>query len=101
MDPEAFRRLAHAAADLVADHLAGIHDGPVFTPMTVAERAALLERPLPDRGAPPETLLELVRREVLPHPMGNGHPRFFGWVNSPPAPVGVVADFLAAALGPS
>ena len=22
--------------------------------------------------------------------MGNGHPRFFGWVNSPPAPVGVV-----------
>ena len=33
--------------------------------------------------------------------MGNGHPRFFGWVNSPPAPVGIVADFLAAALDPS
>jgi glutamate/tyrosine decarboxylase-like PLP-dependent enzyme len=101
MDPEAFRRLAHAAADLVADHLGRIAEGPVFAPMTPPERAALLERPLPDDGAGPETLLALVGREVFAHPMGNGHPRFFGWVNSPPAPVGVLADFLAAALNPS
>jgi hypothetical protein len=99
--PDAFRRLAHAAVDLIADHLDGIRDRPVFAPMTPAERATLLERPLPDRGASPETLLALVGREVFPHPMGNGHPRFFGWVNSPPAPVGIVADFLAAALDPS
>jgi glutamate/tyrosine decarboxylase-like PLP-dependent enzyme len=33
--------------------------------------------------------------------MGNGHPRFFGWINSPPTPVGVVGDLLAAALNPS
>src|SRR5439155_26994802 len=31
----------------------------------------------------------------------NGSPRFFGCVNSPPAPIGVAADFLAAALNPS
>ena len=99
--PDAFRRFAHAAVDLIADHLDGIRDRPVFAPMTPAERAALLERPLPDRGASPETLLALAGREVFAHPMGNGHPRFFGWVNSPPAPVGIVADFLAAALDPS
>ena len=46
-------------------------------------------------------MLERFRAAVLPHGMGNGHPRFFGWVNSPPAPIGVVADFLAAALNPS
>ena len=101
MSSDAFRRLAHAAVDLIADHLDGIRDRPVFAPMTPAERAAFLERPLLDRGASPETLLALVKREVFPHPMGNGHPRFFGWVNSPPAPVGIVADFLAAALDPS
>jgi glutamate/tyrosine decarboxylase-like PLP-dependent enzyme len=101
IDPDAFRRLAHQAADLVADHLAGIREGPVFAPMTPAERTALIERPLSDRGVPPDALLALVAREVFPHPMGNGHPRFFGWVNSPPAPVGIVADFLAAALDPS
>jgi aromatic-L-amino-acid/L-tryptophan decarboxylase len=33
--------------------------------------------------------------------MGNGSPRFFGWVNSPAAPLGVLAELLAAGLNPS
>ena len=101
MDPDAFRRLGHAAVDLIADHLGGIRSRPVFAPMTPGERAALLEHALADDGVAPETLLAFVGREVFAHPMGNGHPRFFGWVNSPPAPVGIVADFLAAAMDPS
>jgi Pyridoxal-dependent decarboxylase conserved domain len=42
LDPAAFRRLAHAAVDLVADYLGGIRERPVFAPMT----------PWPARGAP-------------------------------------------------
>src|SRR5881296_615183 len=101
LDPEHFRRLAHDTVDLVADYLAGISTRPVFRPMTPAERATLMQEPLGAAGIGPEVLLERVRAAVLPHAMGNGHPRFFGWVNSPPAPVGVLADFLAAALNPS
>jgi len=33
--------------------------------------------------------------------MGNSSPRFMGWVNSPPAPLGVIAELLAASLDPS
>ena len=33
--------------------------------------------------------------------MGNASPRFFAWVNSPPAPLGVIAELLAAGLDPS
>ena len=101
MDPAAFRQLAHAAVDLIADHLEGIDTRRVFTPMTPSERTALLERHLPHDGLDPDTLLALVGREVFTHPMGNGHPRFFGWINSPPTPVGIVGDLLAAALNPS
>ena len=101
LDPEHFRRLAHDTVDLVADYLAGIRTRPVFQPMTPAERATLMQEPLGAAGIGPEVLLERVRAAVLPHAMGNGHPRFFGWVNSAPAPVGVLADFLAAALNPS
>src|SRR5713101_2085026 len=101
LDPEHFRRLAHDTVDLVADYLAGLSTRPVFRPMTPAERATLMQEPLGAVGLGPEVLLERVRAAVLPHAMGNGHPRFFGWVNSPPAPVGVLADFLAAALNPS
>src|SRR5947199_277499 len=95
------RRLAHAAVDLAADYLAGIGAAPVFQPMRPAERATLMQEPLDAAGLARETGLERFRPAVLPHAMGNGHPRFFGWVNSPPAPIGIVADFLAAALNPS
>src|SRR5437899_10145996 len=101
LDPEDFRRLAHDTVDLVADYLAGISTRPVFRPMTPAERATLMQEPLGAAGVGPEVLLERVRAAVLPHAMGNGHPRFFGWVNSPPAPIGVLADLLAAAMNPS
>jgi glutamate/tyrosine decarboxylase-like PLP-dependent enzyme len=69
--------------------------------MKPEERGRLLEQALPDDGRDPRAILDLFRDAVLPHAMGNGHPRFFGWVNSPPAPLGVIADLLAAAMNPS
>ena len=101
IDRETLRQLAHAAVDLAVDHLSGVPDGAVFTPMTADERRELFEQRLPENGRAPDAILDLVRDAVLPHPMGNGHPRFFGWVNSPPAPLGAVADLLAAAMNPS
>lgn len=44
---------------------------------------------------------KLGTQSVEPYPFGNGHPRFYGWVNSPPALMGVFADMLAAAMNPS
>src|SRR2546427_432835 len=94
----------HAAGsreDLAGGPLGGMRGRAVSEPMKPDERRRLLEQPLPDDGREPRAILDLFRDAVLAHPMGNGHPRFFGWVNSPPAPLGVIADFLAAALNPS
>lgn len=101
LEPETFRRLGHAAVDLAADHLAGVRERPVFRPVPPEVRRALADGPLPEEGRDPEALLRAVAELVLPYPMGNGHPRFFGWVNSPPAPMGILGDLLAAALDPS
>lgn len=95
------RRAARSAADLAADHLAAVPDAPVWRPVPDADRAWLAEQPLPAAGRPLEDLLGDVRAHVLPYPMGNGHPRFFGWVNSPPSPAGVLVAPLAAAMNPS
>ncbi|MBF8190816.1 aminotransferase class V-fold PLP-dependent enzyme [Nonomuraea sp. K274] len=89
------------AAAIMADHLADDGDRPVWQPVPAGERAWLSGQNLPDTGRPLDELLEDVRAHVLPYPMGNGHPRFFGWVNSPPNPAGVVVEPLAAALNPS
>jgi aromatic-L-amino-acid decarboxylase len=101
MDEEEFRAGAARAVDLAAEHLAHIGDRPVFRPMTPDERRALLDLPFPSASQPLAPALDLARDLVLSHPMGNGHPRFFGWVNSPPSPAGVVAELLAAAANPS
>src|SRR5439155_17883496 len=66
-----------------------------------AERQSLLELPLPDAATAPDAILDLIAGQVLARPMGNGHPRFFGWINSPPVPFAALADLLAAALNPS
>jgi glutamate/tyrosine decarboxylase-like PLP-dependent enzyme len=101
MEPEEFRRLGYRAVDLATAHLAGLRQGPVFTPMTPDERRTLMAMPLATAPVAADALLDEVAALILTHPMGNGHPRFFGWVNSPPAPVAILAELLAATLNPS
>ena len=96
-----FRRLGYRAVDLAAEHLAQIPGGPVYRQMKAEDRERLMDLPLPDLPVTPDQLLDFIEREILTHPMGNGHPRFFGWVNSPPAMLAVLTEVLAAALNPS
>jgi len=56
---------------------------------------------LPERGTALDDLVATALHDVLPHAMGNGHPAFFGWVNPPPSPAGVIASLTAAAMNPS
>ena len=99
--PDDFRAAAHTAADLVSDYLDGLPDRPVWQPMEPGAREALLEAPLPEHGAGLAELLDFIGDRVMAAPMGNGNPRFFGWVNSAPAPAGVLATLAAAAMNPS
>ncbi|MFJ5228843.1 pyridoxal phosphate-dependent decarboxylase family protein [Kitasatospora sp. NPDC088391] len=96
-----FRSAALAAAELVADYLDGLPGRPVWEPMDPAARSALLDLELPEEGADFAALLKTVEERVMPHPMGNGSPRFFGWVNSAPQPAGVLAALAASAMNPS
>src|SRR5438309_1362027 len=89
---QAFRRAGHALVDGVADHLAALPSRPVWQPLPDALREQLRDLPLPERGGTLDDLVATVLSDVLPHAMGNGHPAFFGWVNPPPSPAGIVAS---------
>jgi aromatic-L-amino-acid decarboxylase len=97
----AFRSAAHALVDGVADHLAALPSGPVWQPLPDPLREQLLGLALPEQPAALDDLVTTALRDVVPHAMGNGHPAFFGWVNPPPAPAGVLASLAAAAMNPS
>lgn len=101
MHPEEFRAHGHAVVDLMADYLENLPVGPVWVPVPETIRAALGDQPLPLTGREFGELLDFASTNVLPHPFGNGHPRFFGWGNPPPALPGVLAEFMAAAINPS
>ena len=103
MDSATFRTLGHRLVDQVAALLEATPRGPVTrdaSPSAVRE-ALGLTGPLPASGSDPGPLLEQTARLLFEHSLHNGHPRFFGYVTASPAPIGMLADFLAARSRPS
>lgn len=89
------------AANWVADYLAAVPDGPVTRPRGLDERRWLASSPLRDEGRGLPEFTDFIDREVAPFPCGNGHPAFFGWINSPPAPAAIIAELLAVTINAS
>jgi glutamate/tyrosine decarboxylase-like PLP-dependent enzyme len=99
LPPDEVRRLGRLAADAVAEHREKLISRPVFG--KIGRDAWLFEEPLPADGLPFEDVLAFVREHVMPFPFGNSHPRFFGFINATADPVGITADYLAAAMNPN
>lgn len=95
LSPAETRRLGYLAATMVAEHRAGLLDGPVFGKVS---RGQDFREPLPEVGLPLKDVLAAVQNSILPYPFGNSHPRFFAFINATADPIGVVGDYLAAAM---
>jgi len=103
MDAATFRKLGHRLVDQLAEFLESLPRGPVTrdeAPSVVRE-ALDLTAPLPEKGTEAGPLLDETAQRLFAHSLFNGHPRFFGYITSPPAPIGILGDFLAAALNPN
>ncbi len=104
MTPAEFRRAGYALVDRIAEFLGWIDDRR--NPITRAEgprqvRAFLRGGGLPESGSPPAELIEKAAKALFDHSLFNGHPGFWGYVTSSPAPIGMLADLLAAAVNPN
>ena len=92
-DWDAFRASAHDMLNAAIDQMATARDGRVWTPMPDDQKAQL-DVPLPRAGGDPSALM----KAMLPHGVGNTHPRFFGWVHGSGTPSNISADIVAAAM---
>ena len=100
MSPGQFREVGHRLVDRIAERLAGIPHGrvkPDETPSQV-RRALRAEQALPAAGTDAGELMAEVVDLLFDHSLFNAHPRFFGYITSSPAPIGMFGDFLAAAI---
>lgn len=99
-DWDAFRELGHRMIEEMADYLEHLDDRPVWqeVPGEVREN---LERPVPAEPSDPGEVYKEFKRDILPYPIGNIHPRFFGWVEGNGTPTGALAELLAAVMNPN
>ena len=103
MDPAQFRQLGHALVDRLAAFLESVPARPVTPGETPTQARAALDatRPLPAEGTAAGPLLDRALELLADHSLFNGHPRFLGYITSSPAPIGMLGDFLAAAVNPN
>ncbi len=103
VSPDDFREAGHALVDRIADFLTSLPVRPVSPGEAPDEvRVALgSERGIPEEGAPLSSLVSEATDLLFQHSTFNGHPRFFGYITAAPAPVGMLADLLAAAVNPN
>jgi aromatic-L-amino-acid/L-tryptophan decarboxylase len=95
------KRFGYQVVDLIADYLTELPQRPVWEPYPPALAQSLLSEPVPQTGQEAGALLSEFASRIAPYPFGNGHPRYFAWVNSPPVITGIFAEALAAAMNPS
>ena len=100
MTGDQFRSLGHDLVDRIADFLSSIRTHPVTRAESPEQvRAALgATRLLPEAGQNPGALLRDAADLLFQHSLFNGHPRFYGYITSSAAPIGILADLLAAAV---
>jgi len=86
--------------DDMIGYLETVRDRPAWQPIPERVRASL-RAPLPQEPSDPERVYEEFRRDLLPYPLGNIHPRFWGWVIGTGTPLGALSEMLAATMNPN
>lgn len=94
-----FQKIGYQLIDTIADFFDEISEKPVSTTKSPKELQKILGNlPLPENGLPAESLIASTSKLLFDHSLFNGHPKFFGFITSSGAPIGVLADLLASSV---
>ncbi len=98
MEPEAFRALAHATVDQIADYLERLPSLPPLSRSQPGELADGLPLEAPIQGEPMAQILRDVDRLLLPGITHWAHPRFFAYFTSSGSAAGILGEMLTAGI---
>src|SRR5882762_4478095 len=93
------RQLGHRMVDEMLEYLRTARERPVWRPVP-AEVRERLSGAAPREPTAAAKVYEEFKRDVLPYPTGNIHPRFWGWVIGTGTPFAMLADMLASGMNP-
>ena len=103
LDPEdwnSMRELGHRMVDDMVRHLQTVRERPAWQPIP-AEVKDQFTVPAPETAEGAEKAYQDFQQLVLPYPLGNTHPRFWGWVIGTGTVLGMFAEMLAAGMNPN
>jgi len=86
--------------DEMLEYLRTVRERPVWRPVPADVRKRLSGTPAPRKPTDARDVYEEFKRDVLPYPTGNIHPRFWGWVIGTGTPFAMLADMLASGMNP-
>ncbi len=99
-DWDEMRALAHRMVDDAITYLETVGERPVWQPVP-DDVAARFEEPAPHDPGDPTAVYDEFLETIFPYPMGNIHPRFWGWYMGNGTVLGALADFMAAIMNPN
>jgi aromatic-L-amino-acid/L-tryptophan decarboxylase len=103
LDPADWDTLRELGVQMVTDmleYLKTVRERPVWQPIPDQVKDSF-RQPLPLEPEPAVEVYQEFQQNVLPYPLGNIHPRFWGWVIGTGTPLGVLAEMLAATMNPN
>jgi len=100
MQSDDFRSMGYHLVDRIAEFMDSLPARSVTTgeaPPAIRETLDST-RLLPDFGTDPAQLMDRAADLLFDHSLFNSHPRFWGYITSSAAPIGILGDFLASAV---
>ena len=102
LNKEEFKQMGYKLIDSIADFIHTIDQKPVTTGENPQQIQQFLgNASLPEDGTSAAAILEKATELMMNHSLLNGHPKFMGYITSSAAPVGALADLLAATVNPN
>jgi aromatic-L-amino-acid/L-tryptophan decarboxylase len=92
------RALAHRMIDDSVNHLSELRNRPAWQPMPDTVREAF-QTSVPEQPTPLAEVYKEMQQNLTPYPMGNIHPRFWGWYMGSGNFTGALGEFLGAING--
>src|SRR5689334_1276683 len=103
LDPENWdemRALAHRMVDDAITYLQTVRERPVWQPVP-EQIAETFKEPAPHEAGGADAAYDEFKQAILPYPMGNIHPRFWGWYMGNGTVFGALAEFMASVMNPN
>jgi glutamate/tyrosine decarboxylase-like PLP-dependent enzyme len=102
MGKEEFRKIGYQLIDDISNFINSINQKPVTPNESPSQLQNILGNlSLPENGKPATELFSKTTDLLFNHSLLNGHPKFLGYITSSAAPIGALADLLAASVNPN